>query len=110
MRANMLIGIVVMLIFSIPMVIFSIVLLTGRGASLLAGFNEMSPAERAGWNTKAMCRFMGVVLLVFTILLAVSALSAFSGVIWLMWSAFGVAVAELIGGVIYLNKSGRFRK
>lgn len=108
MGTNMLSLIVFSFVFNIPLVIFSIVLLTGRGASLLAGFNNMSKAERAKWNQKAVCRFMGAALLIFTVLLSVSVFSM--GRMWLFWVFFGAAMAEIIGAVVYLNNSRRFKR
>lgn len=108
MDANLIISIALLLVFSLPMLIISIVLLSGHGASLLAGFNTMSKAERATWNEKAMSRFMGVILLVFTLLIGASFLGAFV-VMELLWGALVAAIGELIFGVIYMNKSKRFR-
>lgn len=110
MSADMLLGIILLVIFAAPMLIVSVVLLSGRGGSLLSGFSTMSKGERANWNIKKVSRFMGVVLLVFTALIAAAFFSAFAGVLWLLWSALAAAVAGLLGAVIYLNKSGRFRR
>lgn len=108
MDTSTLVLMIVTLVFNVPMTIFSIVLLTGRGASLLAGFNTMSRAEQARWNQKAMCRFMGAALLIFMVLISASLF--LTGRMWLFWLTFGAAMAELIGAVIYLNKSKRFKR
>ena len=36
---------------------------SGRGAGLIAGYNTMPPEERAKWDEKALCRFMGKLML-----------------------------------------------
>ena len=42
----------------------SAVLLSGRGAGLLAGYGTASPSERARVNATRLCRIMGVATLV----------------------------------------------
>ena len=39
--------------------ILSLVLLSGRGAWLIAGYNTMSPEEKARYDEKALCRSTG---------------------------------------------------
>ena len=49
--------------------ILGAILLTGRGANLLSGYNTMSEAERARYDAPKICRVTGVFLLVFAFLL-----------------------------------------
>ncbi|SDN85546.1 DUF3784 domain-containing protein [Acetanaerobacterium elongatum] len=47
--------------------ILSIILLTGHGAFLIAGYNTSSSEEKAKYDTKKLCRTVGVMLLLITI-------------------------------------------
>ena len=44
--------------------VVSVVLLSGRGAGLLAGYSTASPPERAHVNTMRLCRIIGAAVLV----------------------------------------------
>lgn len=62
----------IMILFAV----LSIVLLTGKGAFLIAGYNTAGETERSQYNEKLLCRVMGGGMSVFTVLIA---LDAFSG-------------------------------
>lgn len=53
--------IVIILLFAL----LGIYMLTGRGRFLIAGYNLMPEAEKAKYNKKRLCQFVGV-LLIFT--------------------------------------------
>ncbi|RAI82915.1 DUF3784 domain-containing protein [Macrococcoides goetzii] len=53
--------IVIILLFAL----LGIYMLTGRGGFLVAGYNTMPEAEKAKYNEKRLCQFVGV-LLIFT--------------------------------------------
>ncbi|MDL2252910.1 DUF3784 domain-containing protein [Ruminococcaceae bacterium OttesenSCG-928-I18] len=98
------------LVVLIPIFIMSIVLMTGRGSSLVAGYNTMSAEEQKKWDEKALCRFLGKLLFLFTLFIGLAMVASAHD----RDGVFGVfttmAMAELIGGVIYANKSRRFRQ
>ena len=48
--------------------LMSIVLLTGRGAGLIAGYNTASKAEKSKYDKKKLCRVTGAGLSVITVL------------------------------------------
>ncbi len=94
----------------LPGYIIGGVLLSGRGASLISGFNTLPRQEQQKWNQVAMCRFVGILLLAFMLLLTISIGSLF------LWGSFVlfvigmvVASAEILFGLLYLNKSSRFK-
>ncbi|MFC6119156.1 DUF3784 domain-containing protein [Macrococcoides bohemicum] len=43
--------------------LIGIYMLTGRGSFLIAGYNLMSEADKAKYNKKRLCQFVGVLLL-----------------------------------------------
>ena len=55
-------------------VIISIVLLTGHGAGLIAGYNTSSKEEKDKYDEKKMCRVIGAGMFVITILIFVMAM------------------------------------
>ena len=85
-------------------------LLTGRGAWLIAGYNTMPKKERERYDERALCRFMGwLMLYCAACMLVMGADSLWPGRgLWLaatIWLVIGA-----IGAEIYANTGGRFLK
>lgn len=89
----------------------TILFLLGKGAALIAGYNTLSPEEKARYDEPALCKFMG------KITLGVS----FSIVLWLLGEWLGLRDIFLPIGfalitllcfftVIYTNTGNRFRR
>lgn len=55
--------------------LLSIVLLSGRGAWLIAGYNTSSKEKKAAYNEKKLCRATGVMLLIITAELVITFLA-----------------------------------
>ena len=51
--------------------VLSILLLSGKGSWLIAGYNTASPEEKAKYDSKKLCRVMGGGLLAITAMLIV---------------------------------------
>lgn len=49
-----------------------ILLLTGRGSFLIAGYNTASKDEKEKYDEKKLCRSMGVLLIAISIMLAIT--------------------------------------
>ena len=52
-------------------VILSIVLISGRGSWLIAGYNTASKEEKAKYDEKKLCRINGIGILVIAVLILV---------------------------------------
>lgn len=57
--------------------VLSIILLMGKGSNLIAGYNTSSKEEKQRYNTKMLCRVMGVGLGIITTILGISAFYQF---------------------------------
>ncbi len=97
-------------IFILPGVGIAVALLCGRGAGLIAGYNTASAAEKAKWNEKALCRGTGALLLAILICVELFCLGGVFGVKPLMWLAAALFVVSLPLGLLWINKSKRFKK
>lgn len=100
------------IVFSVPpllLVLLGVMLLRGRGFSLLAGWSEMPREKRDRLNKRAMGRFLGGLMfaLAFCALLWPIGIST---QMWIFWAGLFLFFAVLAGGVAYLNKSARFTK
>jgi len=57
------------IILALLCLVMSVFLFMGKGAWLIAGYNTMPREEREQYDTKKMCRAVGVVLVVCALLL-----------------------------------------
>ena len=106
-------SIVVFIIFGVavmPMAILAIFLLNGKGTSLVAGYNTMSRAEQARYDEKALCRFVGRLLLVISVCVMLFPIGIHFEAMWITWIGIVVLVLGTVGAVIYMNTGDRFRK
>ena len=56
MTREELVGFIIVLVIAIPLIIISIVLMTGRGGDFVAGLNTMRRSEREKYDEKAVCK------------------------------------------------------
>jgi len=103
------IGWIVIGIIALPIFIMAIFLLNGKGSFLIAGFNTMSEEQKATYDKKALCKAVGRLLLVITVLMLFWPLSFELGILWLFWLSFALYMCIVIWFVIYANTGNRFK-
>lgn len=101
---------IVLSVFSVPGLIFGLVLCTGSGADLIAGYNTAPAAERAKWDENALCRAAGALVLSMVGCIELTALGAILGMMVLTWVSLFLLTALTVGGLLYINKSKRFKR
>jgi uncharacterized membrane protein YedE/YeeE len=99
---------VVGVLVGLPLIVLSIMFLKGRGSMLIAGYNTMPKNKREQYDAKALCKFIG------KIILPIGILSLFLGVSsiypWFPWVYGGVILGLCVFAVIYLNTGNRYKK
>ena len=98
-------GIVIVLL-----VVAAIFLLQGKGAFMIAGYNTMSPAKKARYDEKALCRCTGWLLLAVAVCFALIPVGVQFNLAWLSYLSIALALAVVIGFLIYANTGKRFLK
>ena len=88
----------------------ALVLLSGRGAMMIAGYNTMSKEKRAKYDEKALGRFVGWLLIAMIPCMLLANVGARFGLNWLVGAGTVASIALPIGGAVYANTGGRFRK
>ena len=96
----------VILLFLVLTAVFS----REKGAFLIAGYNTASKEEKAKYEEKALCRFMGKLMFALALCQCVMALGLLAVGMWLFWVGFAAFLGVVLGGVIYVNTGGRFLK
>ena len=97
-------------IFAVPVIIIGIVLCCGKGAGLIAGYNTASPEERAAYDEKALCRAVGVLVLVIVGCVELLMLGLVLDMTALVWGGGILMAVSTVFGLIYINTSKRFKR
>lgn len=84
--------------------ICSLILLSGRGSILIAGYNTMSKEDQEQYDEKKLCRITGTGMLIITLLTAI--MEAFGKKIsgW-FWIVYAVLVVLIAAGIMILSNT-----
>jgi len=112
MQANEIAALVVFVVIGLGLVGMSIPLMMGKGASLIiAGYNTMSPEERTTWDSPALARFLGKILLACGLATALYGMTlVLPNLAWATWVYFPLVVGLSVFAVVWCNTGKRFRK
>jgi hypothetical protein len=94
---------------AIILFIYSMVLFSGRGTRLLAGFSTMSKNEYNTYDRKAVSKFMGKIFLIadMGLILLIVGESVDSFIIHII--GLGIFLGSLIFAIVYANTNNRFK-
>lgn len=102
--------IIISTIIGLLLIIMGLVLFNGRGTFLIAGFNTLSKEEKEKYDTNALSRFIGKILVTIGLITPLFAVGAIYEIGWLS-SVYTFCVIGLsIFAIIYSNTGNRFRK
>ena len=110
MNMEQIAGLIITGILLVPGIIFGILLCSGKGVDMIAGFNTASSEERAKWDEKALCRGVGILLFVIVACCVLTTVGAILDVPVLEWGGLALCAVLTVGGLVYINKSKRFKK
>ena len=102
--------IIIAVIVIVPMLIMAFYLLNGKGAFLISGYNTMGKAAKEQYDEKALCRFMGRLLIVVCFCMALTFAGAYFGITLIIHLGIALIVVFSFGGAIYANTGKRFLK
>ncbi len=97
-------GFVVILVIAIPLIIISIVLMTGRGGDFVAGLNTMKQSEREKYDEKAVCKCVGRFTLPAGLLMPTIVLGGAFAALFIAYTVIGSVV------VLVRLKSDKFKR
>lgn len=87
-----------------------IIFINGKGSSLIAGFNTMSPEEKENYDTVALCKFMGKMMFVLSFCMLFWLLSEVYASDWLFTVGIVLFIGVVVFMLIYANTGNRFKK
>ncbi|MCL1902850.1 MAG: DUF3784 domain-containing protein [Oscillospiraceae bacterium] len=100
-------GIISCGIFAVLLIALAIYMMTGRGWFLLANYNMMSKGEKEKYDQKALCRFVGKILLVVGILTFPLGIAEIIG--WYFWLYITLTIGLGIFSCFYVSIKNRFK-
>lgn len=103
--ACIIIGIIMLLLIAM-----SIVLLMGKGAWLIAGYNTLSREEKAKYDSAALCKFIGKYLLSIGLLMPAIPVGGILEINWLSIVYIAYVLISAIFVMVYCNTGNRFKK
>ena len=92
MTREELVGFIIVLVIAIPLIIISIVLMTGRGGDFVAGLNTMKHAEREKYDEKVICKCVGRFTLPAGLLMPTIVFGGAFAVIFIAYTVIGSVV------------------
>lgn len=102
--------VIVNLIILTPFLILAFFLSKGKGASLIAGYNTMTDAEKAQYDEVALCKFMGKIMYGISFSILLFALSELLEKQILFIIGLILFLVLIIFALVYSNTKNRFKK
>lgn len=94
---------------TIILFIYSMVLFSGRGTRLLAGFSTMSKSEYNTYDLKAVSKFMGKIFLIADMGLVLLIVGESIDSSYVHVIGLGIFLGSLIFAIVYANTNNRFK-
>ena len=91
-------------------VLMGILFARGKGMSLIAGYNTLSPREKEKYDKEKLCKAMSGMMFLLAGTWAVAAAGVYIRSNALCWAGIALFLAVIIGGVIYMNTGDRIKK
>ena len=110
MDLGLLLAFIITGVTGLAIVAIAIALLRGKGAFLIAGYNTMDKKEQEKWDTMALCKFVGKIMLPMGILCPTVAIGIRFELSWLIIAYAVITLGLCVFSVVYLNTGNRFRK
>ena len=102
--------IAVPIIFTALCLLLGILFSMGKGASLIAGYNTSTEAEKAKIDEKKLCRLVGRLMFILTGCMVLFTLSIPLESRVLEWTSLALFFMSITGGLIYINTGNRIRR
>jgi hypothetical protein len=97
----------------VPVIVLGIFLINGKGAFLISGYNTMSPEKKVMYDEKALCRFTGWLVIIYSIGLLLGIFLITLETMIMLWSGVAVLILihiALVIALIYANTGNRLKK
>ncbi len=94
----------------LSLITLSAVLLRGKGARFIAGYNMLGEKGKEPYDSAALCRFMGKYLLSVSLPMPAPVIGRIFGIRWLMPAYISYLLVSAVLVIAYCNTADRFRR
>lgn len=91
------------------LIVLSVILLMGKGAWLIAGYNTLSDEGKAQYDSVALCKFMGKYLLSIGLLMPAIPVGVIFKMSWLIAIYVAYMLVSTIFVIAYCNTGNHFK-
>lgn len=109
MNSSQITGLVVSVVIFAVFLILGFLLRSGRGASLIAGYNTAPPEQQKKINVKSLTRLVGNLLIGISGLVLVVGVAATFGAAWLAIAGVVAAIIAMVWAIVYANTNKKFK-
>lgn len=102
-------GVIISGIIIIVFIGLGFVLMRGKGACLIAGYNTMPEDEKAKYDVIALCKFMGKMMFLFAFSMVFWVFSEILEQNWLFVVGIILFIGTMLFLLIYTNTKNRFK-
>jgi hypothetical protein len=102
--------IIILLLMPALFIIFGVVFSLGKGGFLISGYNMLSKEEKAKYDEKALCKFMGKSMFVIAFSVFLWGLSSVTKQHILFVIGLILFLATVVFILVYSNTKNRFRR
>lgn len=97
-------------IITLLLIALSVILLMGKGAWLIAGYNTLSDEGKTQYDSVALCKFVGKYLLSIGLSMPAIPAGAFFKMNWLIVAYVAYMLISTIFVIVYCNTGNHFKK
>lgn len=102
-------GVIISGIIIIVFIALGFILMKGKGAFLIAGYNTMPEDEKAKYDVIALCKFMGKMMFLFAFSMVFWVFSEILEQNWLFVVGIILFIGTMLFLLIYTNTKNRFK-
>lgn len=107
---NEVIACIIFGIAALLLIALSVILMLGRGAWLIAGYNTLSNEEKAQYDCVALCKFIGKYVLLIGLLMPAIPVGVVFKMNWLIAVYVAYMLISTIFVMAYCNTGNHFKK
>lgn len=104
------IGVLIAVCGALLLCIIGVVLLSGRGANMIAGYNTMSKEKKDKINETALCKAVGSFVLTMGIFAGIVIVFALFSMTWVVYALITFMGISCIFFILFVTKSKKIRK
>ena len=98
------VALIIHLFFVLLFCILGVILIRGKGACLIVGYNK------AMYNEKALCQAVGTMMFACAICFLISGIGSYFELLALAWVGYILLLIVLIVGMVFVNTSKRLKR